>query len=249
MPMLNLHEENHPKTRTVMKKILIIEDDLNIAELQQDYLEVEGFAADICADGSAGLKQFQENGYDLLILDIMLPGLDGLEILRSLRDEKEVPVILISAKKEEIDKIKGFNLGADDYITKPFSPGELVARVKAHLQNYEKLKKKFSQKQIRNNTVVIRGLRIEKEARRVYIYDKETNLAQKEFELLLYLAGHPNRVFGRDELFEKVWGLEALGDSATVTVHIARLRDKIESDPSNPQYIQTVWGAGYRFRV
>ncbi|AHF09140.1 MULTISPECIES: response regulator transcription factor [Dehalobacter] len=232
-----------------MKKILIIEDDLNIAELQQDYLEVEGFAADICADGSAGLKQFQENGYDLLILDIMLPGLDGLEILRSLRDEKEVPVILVSAKKEEIDKIKGFNLGADDYITKPFSPGELVARVKAHLQNYEKLKKKFSEKQISNNAVVIRGLRIEKEARRVYIHNREANLAQKEFELLLYLAKHPNRVFGRDELFEKVWGLEALGDSATVTVHIARLRDKIESDPSNPQYIETVWGAGYRFRV
>lgn len=232
-----------------MKKILIIEDDLNIAELQRDYLEVDGFKVEICTDGAAGLKQFQENSYDLLILDIMLPGMDGMEILRCLRDEKEVPVILVSAKKEEIDKIKGFNLGADDYITKPFSPGELVARVKAHLQNYEKLKKKFSEQQISGSDVVIRGLRIEKEAHRVYINNQETNLAQKEFELLLYLAEHPNRVFGRDELFERVWGLEALSDSATVTVHIARLRDKIESDPSNPQYIETVWGAGYRFRV
>ncbi|UWG97964.1 response regulator transcription factor [Dehalobacter sp. DCM] len=236
-----------------MKKILIIEDDRNIAELQKDYLEVEGLAADICTDGAAGLKQFQENSYDLLILDIMLPNLDGMEILRCLREEKEVPVILVSAKKEEIDKIKGFNLGADDYITKPFSPGELVARVKAHLLNYEKLKEKFNKHHhaggVEGSAVIVRGLRIEKAARRVFMHDREANLAQKEFELLLFLAENPNRVFSRDELFERVWGLEAFGDSATVTVHIARLRDKIESDPSNPQYIETVWGAGYRFRV
>lgn len=236
---------------TGLKNILIIEDDANIAELQKDYLEVEGFQVEVCPEGAGGLRLFREKTYDLLILDIMLPGLDGLEILRCLKDEKEIPVLLVSAKKEEIDKIKGFNLGADDYITKPFSPGELVARVKAHLQNYDKLKKKFNQeaRANRSSVIAIRGLRIEKEARRVFRHDREVNLAQKEFELLLYLAGHPNRVCGREELFEQVWGLEALGDSATVTVHIARLRDKIEEDPANPQYIETVWGAGYRFRV
>lgn len=232
-----------------MTKILIIEDDSSIAELQKDYLEVAGFEVKVCADGSEGLKDIRENDYDLLILDIMLPSMDGLDILRSIKDEKEIPVLLVSAKKEEIDKIKGLSLGADDYITKPFSPGELVARVKAHLDNYERLKQKFSKSVKNNKALTIRGLRIEKEARRVYINDQEVNLAQKEFDLLNFLAQNPNRVFCRDELFERLWGLDALGDSATVTVHIARVRDKIESNPSNPQYIETVWGAGYRFRV
>lgn len=232
-----------------MKKILIIEDDSSIAELQKDYLEIAGFEVRVCTDGFEGLRVLNENIYDLLILDIMLPGMDGLEILRSLKDDKDIPVLLVSAKKEEIDKIKGLSLGADDYITKPFSPGELVARVKTHLENYERLKYRFSKGLIRRNTLTIRGLKIEKDSRRVFVNDREVNLAQKEFELLLYLAQNPNRVFGREELFERVWGLEALGDSATVTVHIARVREKIETDPSNSQYIETVWGAGYRFRV
>jgi two-component system, OmpR family, response regulator len=232
-----------------MNKILIIEDDSSIAELQKDYLEVAGFQVRICADGLTGLKAIGENEYDLLILDIMLPGMDGMEILRSMKDDKDIPVLLVSAKKEEIDKIKGFSLGADDYITKPFSPGELVARVKAHLGNYERLKTRFNGGAKRNNTLVIRGLKIEKDSRRVYVNGQEVNLAQKEFDLLMYLGQNPNRVFGREELFERVWGLEALGDSATVTVHIARVREKIESDPANPQYVETVWGAGYRFRV
>ncbi|MHB8124998.1 MAG: response regulator transcription factor [Desulfitobacteriaceae bacterium] len=232
-----------------MKRILIIEDDSSIAELQKDYLEVAGFDVRVCTDGLEGLKVLKENECNLLILDIMLPGIDGLEILRSMKDDKDIPVLLVSAKKEEIDKIKGLSLGADDYMTKPFSPGELVARVKTHLENYERLKNRFSQGIIKKNSLTIRGLKIEKDSHRVFVNDREVNLAQKEFDLLLYLAQNPNRVFGREELFERVWGLEALGDSATVTVHIARVREKIESDPSNPQYVETVWGAGYRFRV
>ncbi|WP_298197835.1 response regulator transcription factor [Desulfosporosinus sp.] len=231
------------------KKILIIEDDSSIAELQRDYLEVAGFEVSVYDNGIEGLRAFQENEVDLLILDIMLPGMDGLEILRSLKEDKDVPVILVSAKKEEIDKIKGLSLGADDYITKPFSPGELVARVKAHLENYERLKLRFSEGAKKLNILTIRGLKIDKDSRRVFALGKEVNLAQKEYALLLYLAQNPNRVFGREELFERVWGLDALGDSATVTVHIARIREKIESDLSNPQYVETVWGVGYRFRI
>lgn len=235
------------------KKILIIEDDLSIAELQKDYLEVAGFEVSVFGNGKEGLRAFQENKVDLLILDIMLPEMDGLQILRSIKEDKDVPVLLVSAKKEEIDKIKGLSLGADDYITKPFSPGELVARVKAHLENYERLKLRFSErlseKAKRTNTLTIRGLKIDTDSHRVFVLGNEVNLAQKEYALLLYMAQNPNRVFGREELFERVWGLDALGDSATVTVHIARIREKIESDASNPQYVETVWGAGYRFRV
>ena len=231
------------------KKILIIEDDSSIAELQKDYLEVADFDVIVCANGLEGLRALQENKVDLLILDIMLPGMDGLEILRSMKEDKDIPVLLVSAKKEEIDKIKGLSLGADDYITKPFSPGELVARVKAHLENYERLKHRFSEAVKKPNALTIRGLTIEKDSHRVFVLGQEVNLAQKEFGLLLYLAENPNRVFGREELFERVWGLDALGDSATVTVHIGRVREKIESDASNPQYVETVWGAGYRFRV
>lgn len=235
--------------KEMQKKILIIEDDPSIAELQKDYLEVAGFEVSVYANGLEGLRAFQENEVDLLILDIMLPGMDGLEILRSLKEDKDVPVLLVSAKKEEIDKIKGLSLGADDYITKPFSPGELVARVKAHLENYERLKLRFREGAKKSNTLTIRGLKIDKDSRRVFVLGKEVNLAHKEYALLLYLAQNPNRVFGREELFERLWGLDALGDSATVTVHIARVREKIESDLSNPQYVETVWGAGYRFRV
>ncbi|HVJ48510.1 response regulator transcription factor [Desulfitobacterium sp.] len=234
-----------------MKKILIIEDDLSIAELQKDYLEIAGFEVLICTDGREGLTVLEaaDNAFCLLILDIMLPGLDGLDILRQIKEDKDIPVLLVSAKKEEIDKIKGLSLGADDYITKPFSPGELVARVKAHLDNYERLKQRFSEGLNKQKVLSIRGLKIEKEARRVFVQGEEVSLAQKEFDVLLFLAQYPNRVFSRDKLFEQIWGLEAFGESSTVTVHIARIREKIESDPSNPQYIETVWGAGYRFRV
>lgn len=231
-----------------MKKILIIEDDLSIAELQRDYLELSGFEVKICTDGIQGLNAIKKEKYDLVILDIMLPKMGGFEILKSIEENKDMPVLLVSAKKDEIDKIKGFSLGADDYITKPFSPGELVARCKSHIQNYERLKNKFNADK-KKNTVIIRGLRIEKDSRRVFVNDNEVNLPQKEFELLLYLSENPNKVFNREELFEKIWGLDSMGDNATVTVHIGRIREKIESDPSNPQYIETVWGAGYRMRV
>lgn len=229
-----------------MKKILIIEDDESIGELLRDYLEINGFSVHICTDGKDGLKRINEEEFGLLILDIMLPGMDGFEILKRIRDEKDVPVLVVSAKKEEYDKIHGLRLGADDYITKPFSPGELVARVNAHIAKYERLKNKYS------NTIAsmnIRGLEIQKDSRRVFVNGNEVNLAQKEFDVLLFLAQNPNRVFSKDELFDKVWGLDALGDVATVTVHIGRIREKIETDPSNPQYIETVWGAGYRLRT
>lgn len=234
-----------------MEKILIVEDDLSIAELERDYLEVAGFQVIISSDGCQALKLIQENTYDLLIIDIMLPGLNGLEILRQIRGEQDLPVLLVSAKKEEIDKIKGFSLGANDYITKPFSPGELVARVKAHLNNYQRLKENIprGRQKMASLEITIRGLKIAIEARRVYLQGQEVILAHKEFDLLLFLMENPNRVFSRDELFEKLWGLDALGDAATVTVHIARIREKIEADPGRPQYIETVWGAGYRFRV
>lgn len=231
-----------------MKKILIVEDDQSIAELQKDYLEMSGFSIDICNDGTMGYKSIMEREYDLIILDVMLPGIDGLEILRRIRDTRDIPVLLVSAKKEEIDKIRGLGLGADDYITKPFSPGELVARVNAHIAKYDRLKNKYGN--CRNSTTLtVRGLEIQSDSRRVFVNGIEVNMAQKEFELLLFMLQNPNRVFGREELFEKIWGLDSLGDAATVTVHIARIREKIEVDPSNPQYIETVWGAGYRFRV
>lgn len=231
-----------------MKRILIVEDDQSIAELQKDYLEINGFSVEVCDNGTKGLKCIEANEYDLLILDVMLPGIDGFEILRRIRDIKDIPVLIVSAKKEDIDKVRGFGLGADDYITKPFSPSELVARVNAHIAKYERLKTKYGNNDT-NSSIIVRGLEIQKDSRRVYVNGTEVNLAAKEFELLLFLVQNPNRVFGREDLFEKVWGLDSLGDAATVTVHIARIREKIETDPSNPQYIETVWGAGYRFRV
>lgn len=231
-----------------MKKILIVEDDLSIAELEKDYLEVSGFQVEICADGISGLNELRTNKYNLAILDVMLPKIDGFDILRIINENKDIPILLVSAKKEEIDKIKGLSLGADDYITKPFSPGELVARVKTHMQNYDRLRSRLTAKTT-NESLIIRGLEIQKDSRQVFINSKEVILAQKEFELLSYLAQNPNRVFGREELFERIWGLDSLGDNATITVHIRRIREKIELNPSEPQYIETVWGVGYRFRV
>ncbi|ABN54265.1 MAG TPA: DNA-binding response regulator [Hungateiclostridium thermocellum] len=230
-----------------MRKILIVEDDESIGELLRDYLEINGFSVDICMNGTEGLKRIRDGEYDLLILDIMLPGMNGYEILKKIRDEKDIPVLIVSAKKEEFDKIHGLKLGADDYITKPFSPGELVARVNAHIAKYERLRNKYGNNNV--NSITIRGLEIQKDSRRVFVNGKEVNLAQKEFDVLLFLAQNPNRVFSREEIFDRVWGMDALGDAATVTVHIGRIREKIESDPSNPQYIETVWGAGYRLRA
>lgn len=228
-----------------MKQILIIEDDQNIAELQKDYLEMSGYGVTCAFDGEDGLAKAQQGGYDLIILDLMLPKKDGYEILRAISETKEVPVLIVSAKDEEMSKIRGFNLGADDYITKPFSMGELVARVNAHMKVYDK----FKNTQPQNRLIQVRGLSIDEADRRVYVNGEEVSLKQKEFDLLLFLVKNPNRVYDKETLFERVWGYDAMSDASTVTVHIARIREKTEENPSKPQYIETVWGAGYRFKV
>lgn len=229
-----------------MSKILIIEDERSIAELERDYLESHGFTAEIEGRGDIGLQKALGGDYNLIILDLMLPKVDGFEICRQIRQVNNIPIIMISAKKEDIDKIRGLGLGADDYMIKPFSPSELVARVKAHLARYERL---TGDKLIRGDLIQIRGVVIDKTSRRITIHDQEVMLTSKEYELLLLLASHPNRVFNKEELFERIWGLDSLGDIATITVHIRRLREKIEHDPSKPQYIETIWGVGYRFKI
>ncbi len=229
-----------------MDKILIIEDEEAIAELEKDYLELSGFAVEVETDGISGLNRSMREEFNLIILDLMLPGIDGFEICRKIREDKNTPIIMVSAKKDDIDKIRGLGLGADDYMTKPFSPSELVARVKAHLARYERLIGSTVQK---NEVLEIRGLRIDRTARRVWINDEEKTFTTKEFDLLTFLASNPNHVFTKDELFQQVWNLESIGDIATVTVHIKKIREKIEYDTSNPQYIETIWGVGYRFKV
>jgi DNA-binding response OmpR family regulator len=229
-----------------LKKILIIEDDPSIGELQRDYLVINGFNVELVASGKEGLNKALSIDYDLIILDLMLPHVDGFEICRQVRAVKEIPILIVSAKKEDIDKIRGLGLGADDYIIKPFSPSELVARAKAHLSRYERLS---GNKPVEKKEIRIRGLIIEEASRRVYVNNKEVNLTAKEFELLTFLAKHPNRVFSKEELFELIWGFDLAGDISTVTVHIRKIRGKIEITPANPQYIETVWGAGYRFTI
>jgi DNA-binding response OmpR family regulator len=225
-------------------RILIIEDELSIAELERDYLTANGFECDIATNGIKGLELALNNDYDLVIIDIMLPGLDGFAILSRIREIKDIPVILLTAKNEEIDKIRAFGLGADDYMTKPFSPSELVARVKMRIDRYDSL----TGRKEKNSKLKIRGLEIDRDARKVFVLGEEKQFTAKEYDLLLFLAENPNRVFSREILFDRIWGLDAIGDVATVTVHIQRIREKIEEDTQNPQYIETVWGAGYRFR-
>ncbi|MFD0829484.1 response regulator transcription factor [Neobacillus sp. M.A.Huq-85] len=230
-----------------MKRILIIEDDPVIVEVEKDYLETSGFKVDIATSGDIGLNMALETKYDLIILDLMLPHTDGLEICRRIRQVKNIPILIVSAKKEEIDKIRGLGHGADDYMTKPFSVGELVARVKAHLSRYDRL---ITDNQTRQkNEIQIRGIRIDQLSRKVFVNEKEISFTSKEYDLLLFLAQHPNQVFSKEELFEKIWGLDSMGDTATVTVYIGKLREKIELHPSKPQYIETIWGVGYRFNV
>lgn len=229
-----------------MDKILIIEDEEDIANLEKDYLELSDFEVDIETDGEKGLRRALEGDYSLYILDLMLPGIDGFEICRELREKKDVPILMVSAKKDDIDKIRGLGLGADDYITKPFSPSELVARVKAHLARYERLVQSGMPK---NTVIEIRGLKIDKTARRVWVNGVETQFTTKEFDLLTFLAENPDHVFSKAELFRKIWNMESVGDIATVTVHIKKIREKIEFDSSKPQYIETIWGVGYRFKA
>ena len=230
-----------------MSKILIIEDEETIADLEKDYLKLSEFQVDICNTGDKGLKAALEGDYNLVILDLMMPGMDGFEVCKNIRKEKDIPILMVSARKDDIDKIRGLGLGADDYMTKPFSPSELVARVKAHLARYERLVGTNQKPQ--NDIVEIRGIRIDKTARRVYVDGEEKVFTTKEFDLLTFLAENPNHVFTKEELFEEIWGMGPVGDIATVTVHIKKIREKIEKDSAKPQYIETIWGVGYRFKI
>ena len=239
-------------------RVLIVEDDQSIADLQKDYLQLSGFEVDVLLNGDNIEAYISEHQYELVILDIMLPGRDGFELLEVIRQIKQMPILLVSARSEDIYKIKGLGLGADDYITKPFSPAELVARVQAHINKYKRLEQLFkTDNQTEDELLVnskrhiinVRGLVIYTDSRQVFIGEREVILANKEYDLLLYLVQHANRVFSKEELFDKIWGLEAFGDVSTVTVHIARIREKIEKTPSKPEYIVTVWGAGYRFKL
>lgn len=229
-----------------MSRILIVEDEEAIADLERDYLELSGFEVEAEHDGTTGLNRALTEDFDMYILDLMLPGVDGFEICKRIREIKNTPVLMVSAKKDDIDKIRGLGLGADDYITKPFSPSELVARVKAHLSRYERLIGSAAEQ---NDIIEIRGLKIDKTARRVWVNGEEKQFTTKEFDLLAFLAQHPNHVFTKDELFREIWDMESIGDVATVTVHIKKIREKVEISTSKPQYIETIWGVGYRFKI
>lgn len=229
-----------------MSRILIVEDEIAIAELEKDYLELSGFEVEVENDGMTGLARALAEEFDLFILDLMLPGIDGFEICKQIREKKNTPILMVSAKKDDIDKIRGLGLGADDYVTKPFSPSELVARVKAHMSRYNRL---IGSSVVENDTIEIRGIKIDKTARRVWINDEEKQFTTKEFDLLTFLAENPNHVYTKEELFREIWDMESIGDIATVTVHIKKIREKIEMDTSKPQYIETIWGVGYRFKL
>lgn len=228
-----------------MPKILIIEDDPDISGIERDYLTLENYTVEIAADGVTGVQKGLKGGFDLILLDLMLPGMDGFSVCRRLREALDIPILMVTARREDIDKIRGLGLGADDYIEKPFSPGVLVARIKAHLARYRRL---TGNEEVKSE-ITLGNIRVNTSTRRVYVDDREVELKNKEYELLLFLMLNVDAVFSREQLYERIWGLDAMGDNATVVVHINRLREKIERDPSNPRYIQTVWGAGYRFRA
>ena len=229
-----------------MKRILIVEDEEAIAELEKDYLELSGFEVSIEKEGNAALERGKAELFDMFILDIMLPGMDGFALCKQFREISDAPILMVSARKEDIDKIRGLGLGADDYITKPFSPSELVARVKAHMARYDRLVRATPPKE---EIVAIRNLRINRTTHMVYVNGEEKTLTAKEYELLMLLVEHPGQIFSKEELFRALWDEEEVGDIATVPVHIKKVRDKVEVDPARPQFIETVWGIGYRFRV
>jgi len=231
-----------------MKNILIIEDDIAIAEIERDFLQIEGYSVTIATDGQEGYIKAKEEKFDLIILDLMLPNMNGYEICRSIRSQVDVPIIMVTAKSEDTDKIRGLGLGADDYISKPFSPTELVARVKANLAQYERLKT-GSKTNTKANEINAGPISANTATHCVYVHNAEIELKNKEYELLIFLISNPDIVYSKEHLYERIWGMDAIGDLKTVAVHINRLREKIENDPQNPTHIQTVWGAGYRFRV
>jgi DNA-binding response OmpR family regulator len=226
-----------------MKRVLIIEDDLDIAELERDYLQLNGYHVEIDQDGASGLGKALSGRFDIIVVDLMLPHTDGFEIIREIRKTLEIPVIVVSAKNEDIDKIRGLDIGADDYLTKPFSPAEFVARIKSHLKRYQRLKGEDSHYE----TILHKGLEINTASRQVVVNGRDVQLTTKEYELLVFLASHPNVVFTKDRLLDAVWGNGYFGDTATIAVHIQKIRKKIETDPTLPVYIETIWGAGYRF--
>ena len=227
-----------------MKRILLIEDDESIAAIERDYLVRSGFAVDIAATGGEGLALGRTGKYDLILLDLMLPGLDGFSACHALRKALDIPILMVTARQEDIDKIRGLGMGADDCITKPFSPSVLVARIKANLAQYGRLKGG----RVERAQIQMGEIRIQEDSRRVFVEDREVTLKNKEYELLLFLMSNPDIVFSKEALYERIWGCDALGGNATVAVHINRLREKTEKTPSEPRHIQTVWGAGYRFR-
>lgn len=227
-----------------MANILIIEDDGDIAEIERDYLELGGFFVTIRTDGKNGLAEAKSGRYDLILLDLMLPGQDGFTVCRELRAVSDIPILMVTARREDVDKIRGFGFGADDYVEKPFSPSVLVARVKAHLARIERIRPHVPEKK---TELIFDKLSLNIETHRLFRNGEEITLKNKEYELLCFLMRHPDQIFSREDLYEHIWGLESMGDNITVAVHINRLREKIEDDPQNPRYLQTVWGAGYRF--
>lgn len=230
-----------------MYKVLIVEDDMEIAMLEKDYLEINNFTALIIENGDSAIQLLEQDHFDLVILDIMLPGKNGYELCKDIRAKFELPILLVTAKTESIDKIRGLGLGADDYISKPFDPAELVARVKAHINRYARLLN------YRNDTsedvIEISRLKILKKSWKVLVDGREVKFPNKEFEVLVFLAENANIVFSKEQIFEKIWGYDYTGDSSTVTVHINRIREKIEEDSNHPKIIETVWGAGYRLNL
>jgi DNA-binding response OmpR family regulator len=228
------------------QKILIIEDDKDIAALEKDFLEISGFETVIENDGVKGRELALSNGFALILLDLMLPGMDGISLCREIRAKIDIPILMVTARGDETDKVRGLGIGADDYITKPFSMTELVARVKSHLAHYERLTKNAG-RPANADEIDFGWLKINSAARRVFVFDREIILANKEYEMLHFLASNSETVFSKERLYDRIWGEDMYGDITTVAVHINRLREKIEENPSNPRHIQTVWGAGYRF--
>ena len=229
-----------------MKKILIIEDEEAIAMIEQDYLELSNFETEVVGDGASALQKLNDNSYDLILLDLMLPGgMSGYDVCKKIRGQVDIPIIMVTAKTESLDKVLGLELGADDYLTKPFDPAELVARVKANLNKYERLKGQTAQAE--EKLAIGNGIVMELGSYKVTKDGKELRFPNKEFELLRFLAQNPNYVYSKEQLFEKIWGYDYIGDPATVAVHINRIREKIEKDSNNPKLIETVWGVGYRF--
>ena len=228
-----------------MSKILIVEDDENILELEKDYIEASNMEAQGATNGNDGLELALNNDYDLILLDVMLPGINGFDICKKIRETKNTPVIFVTAKRDEIDKISGLGFGADDYIVKPFSPAELVARIKAHINRYKTL---TSQNEQEKDVLVRDNIKLFKNTGEAFVGDKEITLTKMEFEVLYILASHPNTIYSKAELFESVWGYDSLGDTSTLTVHINRLRDKIKEADENTDCIKTIWGRGYKFK-